>query len=59
MQTAATRLEQHLKALKAQIRNQLEQALQNQEPRIRELLQTGQELTLNLQLEVVPKARTS
>jgi hypothetical protein len=45
--------------LHTQINQQLKQALGQQGSQIMELLRSGQELTVNLQLEVVPKAKTS
>jgi len=52
-------LTQHVNRIKAHFRTQLEEALKQQEARIRELLQAGQEVTLNLRLEVVQMAKTS
>ncbi len=52
------KLNQHVNRLKALIRQQVEEALQSQEPRMRELLLTGEEVTVNLALEVVPAQTT-
>lgn len=50
-------LNQHVNRLKQLTRELLSQALEAQESRMRQLLLSGQEVTVNLQLEILPKVQ--